>query len=152
VYNSPSRNIFCGMMSHINVSVARSDLPCPLSFNMSFLSRVITFLLIALVVVHDVSGVHTGDSTFSDRSHTPLMEFTSATRFSLVFYFTPGLGACGFRNTGSQHVVSVSTEFFHSFPCVRLFRYFHIFVCLYECLAVELLPMTTSINHSQQYS
>jgi hypothetical protein len=37
-----------------------------------------------------------------------------------VFYFTPGLGACGSTNTGSQHVASVSTQFFHSFPCVRL--------------------------------
>ncbi|KZP18835.1 hypothetical protein FIBSPDRAFT_933232 [Athelia psychrophila] len=34
----------------------------------------------------------------------------------VVFYFTPGLGACGFTNTSSQYVATVSRTFFDSFP------------------------------------
>ncbi|KZP18831.1 hypothetical protein FIBSPDRAFT_1045163 [Athelia psychrophila] len=33
-----------------------------------------------------------------------------------LFYFTPGLGACGFTNTSSQYVATVSRTFFDSFP------------------------------------
>ncbi|KAF8058628.1 hypothetical protein FPV67DRAFT_510872 [Lyophyllum atratum] len=33
-----------------------------------------------------------------------------------LFFFTPGLGACGFTNTSTQIVASVSSTFFNTFP------------------------------------
>ncbi|GLB37978.1 hypothetical protein LshimejAT787_0410290 [Lyophyllum shimeji] len=37
----------------------------------------------------------------------------------VVFYFTPGLGACGFTNTSTQTVASVSSTFFNTFLSVH---------------------------------
>lgn len=33
-----------------------------------------------------------------------------------VFFFTPGLGACGYTNTSDQAVASVSMAFFNNYP------------------------------------
>ncbi|OBZ69848.1 Papain inhibitor [Grifola frondosa] len=41
---------------------------------------------------------------------------TAQTHQGDLFNFVPGLGACGFTNTSTQFVASVSNEFFHSFP------------------------------------
>lgn len=42
--------------------------------------------------------------------------------FDKVFNFVPGLGACGFTNTSSQNVASVSSTFFNSYPYVPFER------------------------------
>ncbi|CAL1711696.1 unnamed protein product [Somion occarium] len=38
------------------------------------------------------------------------------THTGTLFNFVPGLGACGFTNTSSQTVASVSSQVFNSFP------------------------------------
>ena len=35
-----------------------------------------------------------------------------------VFWFAPGLGACGYTNTSDQYVASVAAAVFTGYPCV----------------------------------
>ncbi|KAH9922577.1 hypothetical protein B0H21DRAFT_826957 [Amylocystis lapponica] len=41
---------------------------------------------------------------------------TKAQTVGTLFYFTPGVGACGFTNTSDQYVASVSNATFWAFP------------------------------------
>lgn len=68
------------------------------------------------LVLMAVKATDNVNAVIGDRKLCRYSLLSLLTALGVVFYFTPGLGACGFTNTSSQYVATVSRTFFDSFP------------------------------------